>query len=83
MYIYEIINYFYDEKESDNVYGYSYVIHKEKYSNKEFRYLCEEAKKQLGEKGIYGNDISEYLIKNYGFENMPIESSFEYDIDEE
>lgn len=80
MYIYEIAHYWYNEKEQIDVYGFSHVIHKEKYSNKEFSIMCEKARVELG-KDTY--DIGDYLISHFGFENMPVEARFEYDIDEE
>jgi ABC-type glycerol-3-phosphate transport system substrate-binding protein len=83
MYIYQIINYYYNEEMKDNIYGFAYVVHDEKYSYEEFSEMCKEAKEKLGNKDIFSNDIGEYLIKNYGFKDIPIENNFEYDVDEE
>jgi hypothetical protein len=83
MYIYEVTNYYYDENTLDNIYGFSYVVHKDKFTAKEFRYLCENALSELGRKDAYGDKVVKYLIDNYGFENMPIETRYEYDVDEE
>lgn len=80
MYIYEIANYWFNEKEQLDVYGFSHVIHEKKYSSEEFGVMCEKAREVLG-KDTY--DIADYLIKNYGFEKMSIEARFEYDVDEE
>jgi hypothetical protein len=82
MYIYEITNYYYDEEEKDNVYGFAYVIHEKEFTSNEFVTMCEKAREKLVG-GVYGDDICKYLIENYGFNNMPIKACYEYDIDEE
>lgn len=75
-YIYEVKNYWYDKDASDYNYGFTHVVSDKKYTYKEFAKMCEEAREILG-KDTY--DIVDYLIKNYRFESMPIEASFEYE----
>lgn len=73
-YTYEVKNCWYDK--DDYVYGFTYVVSTKKYTYAEFESMCEKAREVLG-KDTY--DIGDYLIKNYGFKKMPIETSFEYE----
>jgi len=79
-YIYELKNCWYNKDECDYVYGFLYVLSNKKYTYKEFEAMCEEARDVLGKDTC---DIDDYLISHFGFEKMPIETSFEYEQDEE
>ena len=63
------------------LYGFELSIvltHDKKFTNEEFRDMCEETPKQYidGEEYIDAFDIEKYLINNYGFKEVDYTSKF-------
>jgi len=74
VFIYELEEEFYNEKEQDINFIYEYIIHEKQFTKKEFEKMCSEGIGEILDKSAY--ELKQYLVLNYGFKNLPITSSF-------
>lgn len=77
MNIYEILSWFYDEKECDNVTIYDYVIHEKQFTKEEFKKMCEKGTVSEVVKDCF--DLKEYLIDNFGFKSIKPLAKYEFE----
>lgn len=75
--IYEVSSYFYNEKESDNISIYDYVIHEKQFTKEEFNEMCKKGEVLEEVKDCF--DLKRYLIQNHGFKEMKPIATYEFE----
>jgi hypothetical protein len=77
MFIYNVSGYFFDSKSDEPNYIVEYITHKKQYTNIELNDICTKALLDCKFKNSF--DLKLRLIKQYGFEDLKIESQFEFE----